>query len=166
LQAAEPKSCHCLFFEETIVKKLLSAICASAFAVVASSAFADIYSEMNMQPMTPETTAKMKAEVQAAQAQWAAMTPAEKSEVAQSMRGKRLGELTAIERVGQNDDMTAMTKTETAQSKAERDAAQAKYAQMTAEEKAALRKSAQQKRLAELNMMEQVGQNNDMGREF
>jgi len=37
---------------------------------------------------------------------------------------------------------------------------------MTAEEKAALRKSAQQKRLAELNMMEQVGQNNDMGREF
>ena len=82
------------------------------------------------------------------------------------MRGKRIGELTAIERVGQNDDMTAMTKAETAQSNAERDAAQARYAQMTAEERAALRKSAQQKRLAELNMMEQVGQNNDMGREF
>jgi predicted membrane protein len=154
------------FFEEITVKKLLSAICASAFAVVASSAFADIYSEMNMQPMTPETTAKMKAEVQAARAQWAAMTPAEKSAVAQSMRSKRIGELTAIERVGQNDDMTAMTTAETAQLKAERDAAQAKYAEMTPEEKAAIRKSAQQKRLTELNMIEQVGQNNDMGREF
>jgi predicted Fe-S protein YdhL (DUF1289 family) len=154
------------FFEEITVKKLLSAICAAAFAVVASSAFADIYSEMNMQPMTPETTAKMRAEVQAAKAQWAAMTPAEKSAVAQSMRGKRLGELTAIERVGQNDDMTAMTKAETAEFKAERNSAQAKYATMKAEEKAAIRKSAQQKRLAELNMMEQVGQNNDMGREF
>ena len=148
------------------MKKLLSAICASAFAVVASSAFADIYSEMNMQPMTPETTARMKAEVQAAKSQWAAMTPAEKSAVSQSMRSKRLGELTAIERVGQNDDMNAMTQAETAQFKAERDAARGKYATMTAEEKAALRKSAQQKRLAELNMMEQVGQNNDMGREF
>ena len=148
------------------MKKLLSVICAAAFAVVASSAFADIYSEMNMQPMTPETTAKMKAEIQAAKAKWAAMTPAEKSAVAHSMRSKRLGNLTAIERVGQNDDMTAMTKAETAQFKTERDAAQAKYANMTAEEKAAIRKSAQQKRLAELNMMEQVGQNNDMGREF
>jgi hypothetical protein len=82
------------------------------------------------------------------------------------MRSKRIGELTAIERVGQNDDMTAMTTAETAQLKAERDAAQAKYAEMTPEEKAAIRKSAQQKRLTELNMIEQVGQNNDMGREF
>jgi predicted membrane protein len=148
------------------MNRLLIALCGSVFAVVSASALADIYSEMNMKPMTPETTAKMKAEVQAAKAKWAAMTPAEKSAVTTSMRGKKIGELTAMERVAQNDDMTAMTKAETAQLKAERETAQASYAKMTPEQKAALRKSAQQKRLADMNAVEKVGQNDDMGREF
>ena len=148
------------------MNKVLVALSASAFAVMSASALADIYSEMNMQPLTPETTAKMKTEVQAAKAKWASMTPAEKSAVTTSMRGKRLGDLTAMERVAQNDDMTTMSKAETAQLKAEREAAQASYAKMTSEQKAALRKAAQQKRMADLNMMEKVGQNDDMGREF
>ena len=149
------------------MKKLISAICAAVFAVVAASALADIYSESrNMQPMTPELTAKLKAEVKAAKAKWVKMTPAEKSAVTESMRSKRLGELTATERVAQNNDMTRITKGETAQSKAERNAAKAKYAKMTPEEKAVLRRSAEGKRLSELNLMEDVGQNNDMSREF
>jgi predicted Fe-S protein YdhL (DUF1289 family) len=108
----------------------------------------------------------MKAQVQAAKAKWGSMTPAEKSAMTQSMRAKKLGELTAMERVAQNDDMTAMTKSETAQLKAERETAQASYAKMTPEQKAAVRKAAQQKKLADLSMMEKVGQNDDMGREF
>src|SRR2546429_41895 len=57
-----------------------------------------------------------------------------------------------------------MTPAETAQFKADRQAAQAKYGQMSAEEKAAVRKAAQQKRLSDLNTMERVGQENDMKR--
>ena len=60
--------------------------------------------------------------------------------------------------------MGTMTKDETAQLKADRQAAQAKYAQMSAEEKATLRKAAHEKKLADLNMMERVGQENDMRR--
>ena len=148
------------------MNKLLGALCVFAIALASVTALADVYSEMNMKPLTPETTAAMKAQVQAAKAKWASMTPAEKSAVTQSMRGKRLGELTAMERVAQNDDMTAMTKSETAQLKAEREAAQASYAKMTSEQKAAVRKAAQQKKLADLSMLEKVGQNDDMGREF
>jgi hypothetical protein len=60
--------------------------------------------------------------------------------------------------------MTAMTASETAQAKAERDAARAKYAKMTPEEKTAMRKAARQKKLGELNVTEQVGQENDLNR--
>jgi hypothetical protein len=67
-----------------------------------------------------------------------------------------------MERLAQDDDMTAISRNETAQMKTDRAAAQAKYAQMSAEEKAAVRKSAHQKKLGELNMMERVGQENDM----
>jgi hypothetical protein len=69
-----------------------------------------------------------------------------------------------MERIAQEDDMGTMTKDETAQLKADRQAAQTKYAQMSAEEKATLRKAAQQKKLADLNMMERIGQENDMRR--
>jgi hypothetical protein len=58
--------------------------------------------------------------------------------------------------------MTAMSKGDTAQSKADRDAVRAKYAQMSADQKAAVRKAAQQKKLGELNEMERVTQENDM----
>ena len=148
------------------MNKLLGALCVFAIVLAPVTARADIYSEMNMKPLTPETTAAMKAQVQAAKAKWASMTPAEKSAVTQSMRGKKLGELSAMERVAQNDDMTAMTRSETAQQKAERETAQASYAKMTPEQKAAMRKAAQRKKLADLSMLEKVGQNDDMGREF
>src|SRR5438445_563194 len=75
-----------------------------------------------------------------------------------SMRSKRLADLNLMERLAQENDMTEMTKAETAQLKADREAARAKYAQMSAEEKAALRKATQQKKLGELSVMERVGQ--------
>jgi len=148
------------------MNKMLAGLAASVLLIAAAPLHADVYSEMNMKPMTPETTAKMKAEVQAAKAKWASMTPDQRAEVTKSMRGKKLGDLTAMERVAQNDDMSAMSKTQTAQYKSEWDAAKAKYDKMTPDEKAAVRKATRDKRLSDLNMMEQVGQNDDMSREF
>jgi predicted Fe-S protein YdhL (DUF1289 family) len=151
----------------TIVSRLFVVAVASCIALFSTWALADdtsLINDMNMKPLTPAQSAQLKAERDAAKAKWAAMTPAEKAAVTQSARGKRTGELTALERIGQNDDMMAMTKSETAQLMAERESAQAKWAKMTEEEKNAVRKAAQQKRLAEMNAMERVGQNDDMGR--
>lgn len=141
-------------------------ISATAFALGSLLAFAadptDPFSQMLMKPMTPAETAQLKAERDAAKGKWAAMTPEQKASMRSSMRDKRLADLDLLERLAQDDDMTTMTKTETAQSKADREAVRAKYAQMSAEEKAAVRKTAQQKKLSELNMMERVTQENDM----
>jgi len=143
------------------MKTFFKAIAVGAFAIASAAALAD---GSDLTALTPAQSAQMKAERDAAKAKWAAMTPAEKSAVTQSMRNKKLKDLSALELVAQNDDLTAMTKSETAALKAEREAAQAKYAAMTAQEKAALRKSAQQKRLADLNAMERSNQNDDIGR--
>jgi hypothetical protein len=148
--------------------KSIIAISATVFALGSASVFAadmmDPWSQMMVKPMTAAETAQLKAERDAAKGKWAAMTPEEKTAAKGSMRGKKLADLNVMERVAQEDDMTAMTKAETAQLKTDRAAAQAKYAQMSADEKAALRKSAQQKKLSELNLMERVAQENDMNR--
>ena len=123
-----------------------------------------LINEMNVKPLTAAQSAQLKSERDAAKAQWASMTQAQKDAVIQSARTKKLGDLTALERIGQNDDLTAMTRTETAQLKAEREAAQAKWAAMPPEQKNAVRKAAQQKKLADLNAMERTDQNDDMGR--
>lgn len=149
------------------MKSLFAKLLVGAIGIVATAAFADdtnLINEMNMKPLTPAQSAQLKAERDAAKAKWAAMSQSQKDAVIQNMRKKKLGELDATERFGQNDDMTAMTKSETAQAKAAREAAQTKYATMTPDQKAALRKSAQQKRLSDLDEMEQIGQRDDMGR--
>ena len=92
------------------------------------------------------------------------MTPDEKAAMKKNAQQKRQGELNAMERIGQNDDMTEMTKSETAPAKTERQAAEAKWAKMTPDEKNAARKAAQQKRQNELNAIERAGQRDDMGR--
>jgi hypothetical protein len=146
--------------------KSIVAIFAAALSLGSVPAVAadmmDPWSQMLVKPMTPAETAQLKAERDAAKAQWATMTPEEKASAKGSMRGKKLGDLTVMERVAQEDDMGTMTKDESAQLKADRQAVQAKYAQMSAQEKAAVRKAAQQKKLSDLNMMERVGQENDM----
>ena len=148
--------------------KSIVAISAAAFVLGAVPAFTadmmDPWSQMMVKPMTPAETAQLKAERDAAKGKWATMPPEEKASAKRSMRGKKLVDLNVMERIAQEDDMGTMTKDETAQLKADRQAAQTKYAQMSAEEKAALRKAAHQKKLADLNMMERVGQENDMRR--
>src|SRR5215831_1605529 len=115
-----------------------------------------LYNGMNVKVMTPEQTAKFRAERDAAKAKWAAMTPAEKSAVIESAKKKRLADLNMMEVFGANDDLTRLSQQETAQMKAEREAAQAKLATMTPDQKAAALKAAQQKRLSELNAAERA----------
>ena len=149
------------------MKQLLTALSAAALVFGAGIALADdtsLINEMNMKPLTPAQSAQLKAERDAAKAKWATMTQAQKDAVIQSARGKKVGDLTALERIGQSDDMMAVSKSETAQAKAAREAAQAKYATMTPDQKTSVRKSAQQKRLSDLDAMEQAGQRDDMGR--
>ncbi len=149
------------------MKQLLLAIATFALVFGAGVALADdtsLINDMNMKPLTPAQSAQMRAERDAAKAKWAAMSPADRAAATQAMKNKRIADMNAMDKFAQNDDMMAMSKSETAQLKAEREAAQASYAKMTPEQKAALRKSAQQKRLADMNAMERVGQNDDMGR--
>jgi hypothetical protein len=154
-------------FEESIMKRLLFAISAAALVLGTGAALADdasLINDMNMKPLTPAQSAQLRTERDAAKAKWATMTPADKAAATQAMRNKRIADMNAMDKFAQNDDMMAMSKSETAQLKTEREAAQAGYAKMTAEQKTALRKSAQQKRLADMNAMESVGQRDDMGR--
>ena len=151
------------------MKRLLATLLAGAVGIVATAVLADdtsLINEMNMKALTPAQSAQLKAERDAAKAQWAKLSESQKDAVKKAAAQKRLGEQTALDRVGQNDDLMAMTKSESAQAKAAREAAQTKWATMTPEQKNAVRKAAQQKRLSELNEMEMVGQRDDMGRYF
>lgn len=136
-------------------------------ALLATAAWADeasLLNDMNMKPLSPQESAQLKADRDAAKAKWAAMTPEQKDAARKAAAQKRLGDQTALDRIAQNDDMTTMTKSETAQLKAEREAAKAKWDAMTPEQKAAARKAMQQKRMADMNAMERAAQNDDMGR--
>jgi hypothetical protein len=153
--------------EELIMKRLFIALSAVALVFGMTAARADdtsLINSMDMKPLTPAQSAQLKAERDAAKAKWATMTPAEKAAVTQSMKSKKVADMNHMEKFAQNDDMMAMSKSETAQMKAERQAAEASYAKLTPEQKAAQRKAAQQKRMSEMNAMEKAGQNDDMGR--
>ena len=115
----------------------------------------------DMQPMTAAQQAQYKSEYDAAKAKWAALTPQQKSATVAAARSKKLSELTAMELVGQRDDMQRETAAQSAQLKAEADAARAKWTNLSASEKQAMRKSAWQKKRAELSGMEAVGQRDD-----
>ncbi len=115
----------------------------------------------DMQVMTAAQQAQYKAEYEAAKAKWASLTPEQKSATIAAARKKKLSELSAIELVGQRDDMQRETAAQTAQYKAEAEAAKAKWDKLTPAEKRAVRRSAWQKKRAELNAMEAVGQRDD-----
>jgi hypothetical protein len=136
-------------------KKLIAALFAGAFAFASVSAFAD-----DKTPPQPVDYAKLKAERDAAKAKWAAMTPEQQAATRKAMQSKRVSELSALELVAQDDSMTRTTAAESAQLKSERAAAKAKYDAMTPEQKAAMKKAAQQKKLSELTELEKysVGQ--------
>jgi hypothetical protein len=136
-------------------------------ALFATSALADeasLINEMQMKTLTPAESAQLKADRDAAMAKWNAMTPEQKDAARRAAAQKRVAEQNAIDRIAQNDDMKILTQSESAQAKAERDAALAKWNAMTPEQKTAARKALQQKRMADMNAMERAAQNDDMGR--
>ncbi len=116
----------------------------------------------NMSTMTAAQSAQYRAEYQAAKAKWASLTPQEQAAMIASARQKKIMDLTAMERVGQRDDMMRETAAQSAALKAEADAAQAAWNKMTPEQKQAVRKASWAKKRAELTAMEQVGQRDDM----
>jgi predicted Fe-S protein YdhL (DUF1289 family) len=111
--------------------------------------------------MTPAQSAQYRAEYQAAKAQWAKMTPQQQAAAIASARTKKISELTAIERVGQRDDMVNETAAQSGALKAQADAAKASWDKMTPAEKQAVRKASWAKKRAELTDIEKVGQRDD-----
>jgi len=138
-----------------MVSKLLTGFIATAFACMCASAMAQ--KDNDTPPITPEQTAKLKAERDAARAKWASMSPAEKVAAKKAAQSKRLGDATELDKIA-NDDNAMLTPDETAKAKAERDAARAKWNTMSASEKAAMRKEARQKKLSDLTELEKVGE--------
>ena len=138
-------------------------------ALAATIALADdttLIDEMNVKPLSPSQSMQLRAERDAAKEQWQKMTPAEKDALKKAVMEKKTGDLSAIERIAQNDDMMAMSKSESSQAKAAREAAQAKWRQMSPGERDEVRKAAQQKRLSDLNALEMAGQRDDIVKYF
>jgi predicted Fe-S protein YdhL (DUF1289 family) len=132
-------------------KKLFAALFAGAFAFASVSAIAD-----DKSPPTPVDQAKLKAERDTAKAKWASMTPEQQAATRKAMQAKRVSDLTQLELVAQEGDSPALNPADTAKLKAERVDAKAKWDSMTPEQKAAMRKAAQAKKLSELSTLEQI----------
>jgi hypothetical protein len=111
--------------------------------------------------LTAAQQAQYKADYQAAKAQWAKMTPQQKSAAIASARDKKLKDLSAIELVGQRDDMMNETAAQSAELKAQATAAKSQWDKMTPAQKQAARKSAWEKKRAELDGIERTGQRDD-----
>ena len=111
--------------------------------------------------MTAQQAAQYRSDYAAAKAKWAQMTPEQQAAAIASARQKKIMDLTAIERVGQNNDMLRETAAQSASLKAEADAARGSWAKLTPGEKQAATRAAWAKKRAELNAIERVGQNDD-----
>ncbi|MFO1304754.1 MAG: hypothetical protein U1F54_13560 [Burkholderiales bacterium] len=114
-----------------------------------------------MPEMTAEQTAKYKAEYQAAKAKWATLTPQEQQQIVAAAKQKKLSDLSTMELVGQRNDMQRETAAQSAQAKAQADAAKAKWDSMTPAQKKAVKQAAWQKKRADLDALESVGQRDD-----
>ena len=132
-------------------KKLIAALFAGAFAFASVSAMAD-----DKTLPDPVDQTKLKAERAAAKAKFDKMTPEEKATTRKAMQAKKVSELTAVELAGQESDTNTAAAADSAKLKSERDAAKATFDKMTPEEKAAMKKSAQLKKLSELSMVERM----------
>ena len=111
--------------------------------------------------MTAQQAAQYRSDYAAAKAKWAQLTPEQQAAAIASARQKKIMELTAIERVGQNNDMLRETAAQSASLKAEADAAKASWAKLTPGEKQAATRASWAKKRAELTAIERVGQNDD-----
>jgi hypothetical protein len=134
------------------MKKLLAALVVGAFAFASVSALAQ-----EKTAPEPVDQAKLKAERDAAKAQYDKMTPEQKAATRKTMASKRLSELTAVEKVAQDDyDAFAATPADAAKFKADREAAKAKWDKMTPDEKAATRKAANAKKQADSDALDRM----------
>jgi hypothetical protein len=113
------------------------------------------------QPMTAAQATEYKAQYAAAKAQWAKMTPEQQKAAIASARQKKLQDLSAVELVGQRDDMQKETAAQSGALKTQADAAKAQWDSMTPEQKSAARKAAWAKKRDELSGTEAVGQRDD-----
>jgi hypothetical protein len=147
------------------MRKLMMALMAMTwFAIAFAQAPQPSYRQditTGMSSMTDAQAAQYRAQYQAAQAQWASMTPQQKSATIASAREKKLKDLSAIELVGQRDDMKNETAAQSAELKAQAAAAKAQWDKLSAAQKQAARKSAWEKKRSELNDMERIGQRDD-----
>jgi hypothetical protein len=132
-------------------KKLIAALFAGAFAFASVSAMAD-----DKTPAQPFDQAKAKAERDAAKSKWAAMSAEEKAATKKAAQSKKVSDLSAVELLADEGNPGITTPADTAKLKAEREAAKAKYDKMTPEEKAAMKKAAQSKKLSELTLVEKI----------
>lgn len=100
------------------MNKLLVALFASAFTLVAMPAFAD---DSSMKPLSKMDTQEAKAAREAAKAQWAKMTPEEQAAAKKTAKAKKQKDLTALEAVAQESDRynAAQGAKDTAASKAQ-----------------------------------------------
>jgi predicted Fe-S protein YdhL (DUF1289 family) len=114
-----------------------------------------------MPQMTAAQTAQYRSEYQLAKAKWASMTPTEQAAVVAAARQKKIADLSAMERYGQNNDMLRETAAQSAELKAQYEAAKEAWAKFTPGQKKAATQKAWQKKRADLDWMERVGQNDD-----
>jgi hypothetical protein len=86
------------------MNKLLVALCASAFTFASASVMAD---DSSVKPMTKKETQDAKAARDAAQAQWAKMTPEEQGATKKAAAAKNRDSWTALEQVSSGIDYDA-----------------------------------------------------------
>ncbi len=110
------------------------------------------------QTMSTAQQAQYRAQYLAAKAQWAKMTPQQRSTTVAAARDKKLKDMSALELVGQRDDMQRETAAQSGKDKAQADAAKAKWDKLAPAEQEAVKKTAMQKKRADLSEMERVGQ--------
>lgn len=138
-------------------KKLIAALFAGVFAFASVSTMA----QEKTAPI-PVDTAKLKAERDAAKAKWNGMSADEKAAARKAMRAKKVSELSMVEMYAQeNDGPSSVSAADAAKFKSDREAAKAKYAGMTADQKAATRKAARDKRVSDLTMLESMSLSGD-----
>jgi len=129
------------------------AIATVAFAPLAAPA--QSYPDNDTPMQTPAEAARSRAEREAAKTQWAALPPSEKIAVKKAARDKRWSDLSALEMISDNDT-EMLTPDQAAQLKSERQAAQAQWASMSPDARAAMRKAVRQKRLSDMTELEKV----------
>ncbi|MEO8674338.1 MAG: hypothetical protein ABI569_02090 [Casimicrobiaceae bacterium] len=138
------------------MKRWTMLLAAGVLTVACLPALAD-----DMKPMTQAQAAQHRADYKAAKEKWLTLTPQEQAAAIASARTKKISELTAIEQVGQRNDMVRETAALSGAPKSESDAAESSWDKLTATQKQAVSKSAWQKKRDELSGLERVGQRND-----